>query len=241
MTNFNSHSVAGSSGLTDQTQKALPRFDRVTATDHAQAILMRAIVRGELRSGDPLIETELAAQLGISRGPVREALVQLEHIGLAEKVPYKGTYVSQLTEQDVHELYTIRSPVEGLAARLIAGRRDSAAVVQLAEIVARMGCVGEGDDTTALVELDFLFHDTLCRLSKHKLLYQIWATQLGARLKRFLFLKEARLYVNPREAELLHGPIVDATRSGHPGRARAAAMQHVVEAGERHFRSQAIK
>lgn len=212
---------------------SLNTVDRPTSADLVQNVVSSAIVRGELRPGDPLVETELANRLGVSRGPIREALGQLERMGLVEKIPYKGSFVSHLTEDDVRELYTVRTRLEGLAARRIAERGDAESAARLDAILDRMRQAAEEEEFAKLVDIDLLFHKTLCELSEHKLLGQIWENHLGVSLKRFLFLKQNRLYTHPREAVLLHQPIVDAIRSGDPDRAEAAATHHVIEAGKR--------
>lgn len=215
--------------------EALEVIERPTSAELVQEAVTKEIVRGTIRPGDRLIESELGNRLGVSRGPVREALAQLERIGLIDKIPYKGCFVSHLTEEDVHELYTMRTRLEGLAARRIAASESKDAVAQLDAVLDRMRESAEAQDFAALVELDLEFHGLLCKLSEHKLLTQIWENHVGVSLKRFLFLKQTRLYADPFEAVLLHQPIVDAISSGDPEAAEAAAMYHVVEAGERTF------
>lgn len=210
--------------------------DRLTSTELVQDAITRAIVRGQIRPGDSLVETDLANRLGVSRGPVREALAQLERMGLVEKIPYKGSFVSNLTQEDVNELYTVRTRLEGLAARRIAegegGDREES-IAMLESILDEMRAASKEQDNATLVELDLRFHRALCVLSKHKLLMQIWENHLEISLKRFLFLKQERLYKNPSEAVDIHQPIVDAIRSGDADKAEAAATHHVIEAGKR--------
>lgn len=210
--------------------------DRLTSTELVQDAITRAIVRGQIRPGDSLVETDLANRLGVSRGPVREALAQLERMGLVEKIPYKGSFVSNLTQEDVNELYTVRTRLEGLAARRIAegegGDREES-IAMLESILDEMRAASREQDNATLVELDLRFHRALCVLSKHKLLMQIWENHLEISLKRFLFLKQERLYTNPSEAVDIHQPIVDAIRSGDADEAEAAATHHVIEAGKR--------
>lgn len=218
------------------TLETLNAVDRLTSAELVQGAITRAIVRGEVRPGDPLIETELANRLGLSRGPVREALAQLERMGIVEKIPYKGSFVSHLSQDDIRELYTVRTRLEGLAARRIAegaGGDNGESIAILDGILDEMRQAAREQNYTTLVELDLQFHRALCVLSRHKLLIQIWENDLEISLKRFLFLKQKRLYTNPMEAVDLHQPIVDAIRSGDPDKAEAAATHHVIEAGKR--------
>jgi DNA-binding GntR family transcriptional regulator len=100
-----------------------------------------AIVTGTLASGDKLVETRLGEQLGVSRGPIREAFRRLEQMGLVEKIPYRGTFVTTLTDNDINELNTVRMPLEGIAARILAERNDTQAVERLRAILNTMRAV----------------------------------------------------------------------------------------------------
>ena len=88
-----------------------------TLAEHAVAELQEAIVTGELAPGTPLRLARLAEQLDMSPMPVREAIRQLERLGLAEHVPHRGARVSELSVGDLHETYEARLALEGLAVR----------------------------------------------------------------------------------------------------------------------------
>ncbi|MEW6230714.1 MAG: GntR family transcriptional regulator [Chloroflexota bacterium] len=88
--------------------------------DKAYAAIKDAILSLQLKPGEPLVETELAEQLGISKTPVRDALQQLERGGFVTRVLFKGTYVTEVTLKDVKEVFQLRAVLEGLAARLAA-------------------------------------------------------------------------------------------------------------------------
>ena len=79
-----------------------------------------AILNGSYKEGDSLNELRLSKSLGVSRTPVREALMQLELEGLVKNIPNKGAVVVGISEQDVEDIYEIRIRIEGLAARLCA-------------------------------------------------------------------------------------------------------------------------
>ncbi len=88
--------------------------------DKAYAAIKDAILSLQLKPGEPLVETELAEQLGISKTPVRDALQHLERGGFVTRVLFKGTYVTEVTLKDVKEVFQLRAVLEGLAARLAA-------------------------------------------------------------------------------------------------------------------------
>lgn len=100
------------------------RLDQVGAVvslkERAYAAIKDAILTLRLEPGTPLVETDLAAQLGISKTPVRDALQQLEREGFVTRVPFKGTVVTGVTMRDLTEIFQLRAVLEGLAARLAA-------------------------------------------------------------------------------------------------------------------------
>jgi DNA-binding GntR family transcriptional regulator len=92
--------------------------------EHAYRYLKESILEGHFKPGDRLIERELAAKLNISRTPIREALFRLESQGFVKTVPRKGVVVSNISEDEVIEVFTILSSLEVLAARLAAQKMD---------------------------------------------------------------------------------------------------------------------
>jgi DNA-binding GntR family transcriptional regulator len=188
------------------------------------------IIAGHLRPGDKLVEAKLGEQLGVSRGPVREAFRRLEQMGLVEKIPNRGAFVSTLTDRDVEELHTARELIEGLAARQLAAQRNPQAITRLEEILQEMRQTAAAGDQNRMIALDADFHDALVKLCGHKLLGDIWEI-VRVHLRRFLLLKRKRLYRTLAEAAPLHEPIVEAIAAGDPDRAEAEARRHVVEAG----------
>jgi len=90
----------------------------VSLKDQAYMTIKTAILSLDLKPGQPLVESELAEQLGISKTPVRTALHELERDGLVTKILYKGTYVSSVSRRDIREVFQLRAVLEGFAARL---------------------------------------------------------------------------------------------------------------------------
>ena len=86
---------------------------------------MDAILKGALRPGDKLVEAELTQSLGVSRTPLREAFRELAAEGYITVIPHKGSYVSTISEEEVLDLYSITSVLEGLATRLATPRLKS--------------------------------------------------------------------------------------------------------------------
>lgn len=193
--------------------------------------LSEAIITGQLRPGDRLVETTLGKQLGVSRVPVREAMRHLEQVRLVDKIPNGGTFVSRLTASDIEELYTIRSQLEGLAARLVAAAHDPKAIAQLEAILEQTRTAAAANNLSAVIASDVDFHSALITLSGHKLLGTVWEP-VSVRLRRFLLLKRQRLYRTLSEAVQMHEPIAQAIAAGDPVRAEAEAKRHVFEASQ---------
>jgi DNA-binding GntR family transcriptional regulator len=122
-----------------------PVQGHLSLKDQAYRLIKEAILAYQFKPGDPLVEADLASQLGISKTPVRDALLELEKEGLVTKILFKGTYVSEVTPDDVKQIFEIRAVLEGLAAGLAAahwsGSESSAAQILLAqqEAAAREG------------------------------------------------------------------------------------------------------
>ena len=99
--------------------------------EHAYIYLKEMILEGELKAGDRLIERELAGKLGISRTPIREAMFRLESQGFVKTVARKGVVVSNISENEVIEVFTILASLEVLAVKLAAGRMDRETQLEL--------------------------------------------------------------------------------------------------------------
>ena len=87
--------------------------------------IKNAILNGEFKAGERIVERELAEKLNISRTPIREALFRLESLGFVKTLPRKGVVVSIMTTDEVIEIFTILANLEGLAVKLAAGKARS--------------------------------------------------------------------------------------------------------------------
>jgi GntR family transcriptional regulator of vanillate catabolism len=138
--------------------------------------LRELILSGELKAGERLSELALVERLGVSRTPIRTAMLRLEQEGLAHAIPTGGFAVSAFSERDIHAAIEIRGTLEGLAARLAAERRLAAAnLVELKDCLAALdGLVfGEGvtsDNFSAYVELNGRFHQIVVDLADSNVL-----------------------------------------------------------------------
>ena len=135
--------------------------------------LKGAIVRGRIRAGQRLVEEELAAVLGTSRTPIREAIHKLEKDELLVRLPKGGFTVRQFTVEDIEEVFGIRSVLESHAAVLATGEMVSETVELLEKKIERSeACLARGD-IDGLVRLNTEFHDILYKSAKSKRLYSM--------------------------------------------------------------------
>lgn len=147
---------------------------RGLATDIALR-LRTAIVHGHFGPGERLREEALAKTLGVSRGPIREALNQLEREGLVVIQRNRGTFVATLTREDVEEIYSLRTVLERLATTRAVTFATEAQLEAMQRVVNTMGAYSErGITEQEAAELDMQFHELLYETSAHKHLYDCW-------------------------------------------------------------------
>ena len=132
-----------------------------SASAAAADVIREAIVDGRVSPGHRLKEEELAQQLGISRTPVREALLVLQAEGLVEAVPNRGSAVRAYDRRDLEELYELRALLEGHAAFRAATRRTDAHLAELRQSCARFAALLPGGDVASLVGENSAFHETV--------------------------------------------------------------------------------
>ena len=170
--------------------------------------IREAILSGQLKPGERLIQADLATRLGISRAPVREAFRKLEEEGLVVTTPYRGTIVTPLTERSIRELSSLRTTLECFAVTLVIARQDPETLPALRAIVDEMDTAATQGDLGLLDACDLHFHAKLCALSDHQLLYQTWVNN-SQHLRRILSLRNS-MNTDLHEVVNLHYPILDA-------------------------------
>ncbi len=139
--------------------------------------LREAIFSGQLAPNERLREEVLASMLGLSRGPVREALAQLEREGLVIRQPNRGATVARLSVEDLEEVYSLRLALEQLAVRQVIQTAEPAAFDAMQAVVNEMAaCMERGITTQEAAVLDIRFHDLIYGASHHKRLQNAWST-----------------------------------------------------------------
>lgn len=203
----------------------------------AQLGLREMVLAGELTPGARIAELQLVERLGVSRTPIRTALVRLEEEGLLESLPSGGFTVKAFSEQDIHDAIEVRGTLEGLAARLAAERGAPAALLaQARALLAELDQVLEGagiDEAsfTAYVRLNESFHATLLAMAGSAVL----ARQLERAMRLPFAGANAFLMVQasgPKAHEILriaqdqHRATIDAIERREGARAEALMREH---------------
>lgn len=135
--------------------------------------LRQAILRGELKPGERLMEIALSKRLGVSRTPVREAIRMLELEGLVTMIPRKGAQVAQITEQDLNDVLEVRLGLEELAVRFACERITEEELKALEDAVQQFEHAMSEDDLTNLAEADVKFHEIIYNSTHNRRLVQI--------------------------------------------------------------------
>jgi DNA-binding GntR family transcriptional regulator len=186
-----------------------------------------AIVRGDYAPGTRLQEVRLAAELAVSRGTIREALRELDELGLVDTVPHHGSLVSRVTLRRTRELYELRIALEGFAVRL-AVEGGNLGPDARAALDARLGEMARAEadgDAISLLEAERAIHREITAHSGNGLLVDsLGRVQLQTR--RLLMIHSVLRSQAADEVEM-HRDLVDAVFSGDPDHAEAVVRAHI--------------
>ncbi len=192
--------------------------------------LRKQILTGAYKPGESLIELRLSEELGVSRTPVREALRQLELEGLIVSIPNKGVIVKGVTDQDVEDIFTIRTMIEGLAARWAAEKITEDEIVELQEALDFEEFYTMKNDSHHLMTYDSRFHDIIFKASKSRPLMHMLSTFhfYTQNARDSSFQRPGR----PVKALEEHRAIFEAIRSKDAERAEKLTVQHIKNASK---------
>ena len=135
--------------------------------------LRGAILKGDLKPGERLMELQLASKLGVSRTPIREAIRMLEQEGLAVTIPRKGAEVAKMTEKDMEDVLQIRLSLEALAVRLSCENITPAALQELKVAMEDFEEKTKSGQFVEMAKADVKFHEILYKASNNPKLQQL--------------------------------------------------------------------
>lgn len=201
-----------------------PLERRPTATVIAEAIRER-IIDGSFPGGTQLTEMQLARQLDVSRGPVREALQRLIQEGLLVSEPHRGVFVVLLDADDMADVHLARAAVEREAARQIVRRGDRAAVQRLAALVSEMAAAAKTGTWAGVADADLRFHEALVAAAGSPRLRRMYATLLAE--TRLCLSQMPRTEPSPRTVVAEHRALLKALRAGDEAEVVARVGEHL--------------
>ena len=181
----------------------MSRTDQTTAlaADLVYQKLRSAILSGKLRSGDKLVERQLAEQFGVSRTPLRAAVQRLERHGLAARRQARGRggygyEVATATVSEVTEAVTIRSALESLATRMAAERAAEADITELQGLLERLAQAQESRSGKAIERAHLVFHEAIYRCARSPRLYEMLVG-----LQDYIRIVSSQSYNDPRRLD----------------------------------------
>lgn len=188
--------------------------------------LKEAIFSGRLRPGEPLPELKLAHEFQVSQATVREALNNLEVLGLIERVRNRRTNVTKFSPEEMTERAHIRVVLEGMALVEAAGKMTEAAYAELDKLLQAFKRAVRSGDVFARIRADFEIHRYLWKVSGNRTLQRM-LEQLTSPLFAYISILRIQGYVRAPVITNPHEALVDALRTGEPDRIREAIRSHI--------------
>jgi DNA-binding GntR family transcriptional regulator len=217
-------------GALDQLAAQTERSPALWAT--VVPALRQMIITGTLAPGEHLPEGELAKALQMSRGPIREALIELEREGLVVLRRHRGAQVITLTADDVEEIYTLRLSLERLAIERALPRLTDDHLAAMDEVLDGMRALGPEYEPQVALDLDFAFHDVLYAAAGHARLDRAWQ-QIRSQVAMFLHSRHVARRDFHEIAYAEHKAIRDIVAGGDAGAAAEVIEKHLIGAYHR--------
>lgn len=221
----------GSVGARNPLPRVLPR----NLSQEVYTILRSAILAHDIEPGARLLEAELAAELGVSRAPVREAIRMLEHEGLLESLPRRGATVVTIPEDEIQMFYEFRANIEAKAFARAATRITDDQIEDLRERLATLHAAYRAGDIDAVTAADREFHGAVVSIAGLTLLRRLWSNFDGPLRLRIYQLVDAAAnedtaFIESREYP--HARLLDALAAHDPDEAARLVSGHILEVKE---------
>jgi len=188
--------------------------------------LQNAIICGDLKPGDRIVETKVAADMGVSQATVREALKDLEHFGMIEKKAHQGTYVKLIDKKDLKDAYDARTILEIYTAEMAAKNISQAQLKILREYLESMTKAAEDGDVSAYSDYNVRFHEAIVISCGNKIVLKLWHIA-NASLWTLASTNASKYSLKSLAAR--HIAILRALENRDPDEARTAIQEHLVE------------
>jgi DNA-binding GntR family transcriptional regulator len=197
---------------------------RASLSQQIRDQLISRIMLGELQPGTRLIELKIASEFSTSQAPVREALRELEALGVVETLPNKGARVRTISNEELGQLYDVRAQLESYATQMVT-EQGLPLKSKLKDAVRAMKRSARDGDSIAFASHNSLFHRIIVAGSGNKVLLEVWET-LNVQSRTVTNVTRSKR--NLVELAESHLEIIDAIASGDPAKANTAAKEHVL-------------
>jgi DNA-binding GntR family transcriptional regulator len=195
---------------------------RLLLREHVKEVILERILSGEYAPGQRLVETRLAHELDTSQVPVREALRDLEMLRFVESEPFRGARVRAVSQEELLEIFPVRSALEEIAAREAAIRLGGA-VGALEAALEEMVAAATAGDMHEQVQRDVAFHRIIVEGCGNSILRDVW---LSLRIEARTMITALRTGIDLDEMAAIHEPILEALRRRDPDAAARAMVDH---------------
>lgn len=202
-----------------------PHLERFSTAAHVAKLLRRRITEGEIKPGERLNELVLAAELRVSRSPIREALALLAGEGLVRIAPYRGAFVTELSRERLADLLDFRIALEQFAIRRIAERAKVKDFIELERLVEALRTRARAKDFSGAVEADLQLHEELIALAASPLLSQTFKELIGE--FRLYIAATSRHYKGIGELASEHAALLSALRKRQLAKAQSLVAKHI--------------
>lgn len=209
----------------DPSPSVPPTNGRVNEVERARQEMRAWILNGELRAGQPISQVQVANRLGVSRGPLREALRLLQREGFVHQEHNHRARVADFSVTDLDELYAMRISLESMAVALATPLMTAAHFVQLDDLLRQMDQLARQGDLAAWEEPHRQFHAALVRPAGERFARECGhLSDHSERYRRFFIAQQPRVWATGASE---HQAIVDAVRTGDQDLAAARIAQHL--------------
>jgi len=199
-----------------------------TKSENLTEYLIEAIVEGQISPGSKISEPELAKRLQVSRGPLREAIMRIEGLGLIERIPHVGARVIQFSSEKLLELYAVREALEGMAARLAVRNITEIEIAGLETLLSTHSAhIDQVDGASYFHQQgDFDFHYRIIKASRNSQLISLLCDELYHLLRMYRY-QSPRSQSRPVEALEEHKYILQAIRNRDEELAEILMRRHI--------------
>lgn len=150
------------------------KIKKQTISDNISEYLRDQIMTRKLKEGDRIVESQIAKELGVSQAPVREALLQLEGMGLVKSKPYVGSYVLPVDMDVIQQAYELRNMLEAYAATLVIDKIKAEEIAKMEEHLKNMRDALAQDDRRTIIDEDNQFHGVIVKCVGNPMLLKMW-------------------------------------------------------------------